>query len=217
MVRPEPSPSRRQNGELGETDRRDGVVSHLQVARAADESGATGMGSAEAAALPPAVLPAGWYPDPYRRWNARYWDGQLWTGRVAHPGGDGLPLVFGNDPVARPAADAPVVDSSQAMRYEAAVAGELARLRAEVDTWRGVADERARALTSALNAVESLAERRDNPVEPTPNVDPVAASAARSGLATIPDVVRVAARCELLSLNSKHRRWWQRIVDGGNA
>jgi hypothetical protein len=213
MVSPERSPSRRDDGTLGAPERRHGVAPHLQVAGVADETGRSGIGRA-GPALPRAVLPRGWYPDPYRRWNARYWDGLLWTGQVAHPGDDALPLVFGNDPVAPPAAaDAAVVDGSKSMRYEAAVAGELAHLRGEVDTWRGVAGERARALTSALNALESLAEGRDTSTDPTACVEPGDTFAPESAFAPIPDVVRIAAQCELLALNSKPRRWWQRIIE----
>jgi hypothetical protein len=33
------------------------------------------------------VAPAGWYPDPARRFPLRYWDGVRWTTHVSHSGG----------------------------------------------------------------------------------------------------------------------------------
>ena len=200
MVSPEPLPSRR-DARSGETDDAGGFASP-ESARAAEEP------------VPRAVLPAGWYPDPHRRWNARYWDGQLWTGRVAQTGGDATPMVFGNDPVAPPqVVNAVADDTTRSMRYEATVAGELARLRAEVDTWRGIAVERASALSRALSALESLAEGREVSIDPRARIESVDPSAAESALLTIPDPVRIAAQCELFALNSKPRRWWRRIID----
>lgn len=34
----------------------------------------------------PEMPPAGWHPDPLRRFEQRYWDGQRWTGHVASHG-----------------------------------------------------------------------------------------------------------------------------------
>jgi hypothetical protein len=123
-------------------------------------------------------------------------------------------MVFGNDPVAPPlAVNAVADDTTTSMRYEATVAGELARLRAEVDTWRGVAGERADALSRALSALESLAAGREISMDPTARVESVDPSAAESALVTIPDPVRIAAQCELFALNSKPRPWWRRIIE----
>lgn len=33
-------------------------------------------------ALPPALPPAGWYPDPLGRKASRYWDGQAWSNEL---------------------------------------------------------------------------------------------------------------------------------------
>jgi hypothetical protein len=95
---------------------------------------------------------------------------------------------------------------------EAACAAELAHLRTEVETWREVADERARALGRALNALEFLAAGRTQ-LEARPydrGVRPEVASAAQPTLAAVPDAVRAAALSELICITSKQRRWWRR-------
>jgi Protein of unknown function (DUF2510) len=173
----------------------------------------TSAETTEPAALPAAVLSAGWYPDPYLRWKARFWDGRLWTERVAGPGRQPTMPVFGHDPVAPPArADLFVVDPTLVRIVEAMCTAELAHLRTEVETWRGVADERARALAKAFNALESLvADRRQHAPEPTErNLDPVDGPAARSALVSVPDAVRMVALSELQTMTLKRRRWWRR-------
>lgn len=173
----------------------------------------TGVQTLETAALSAAALPAGWYRDPFLRWKARYWDGRSWTERVALPGHDPTRPVYGQDPVLPPArADLFLVDPALVRLVEAACAEELAHLRTEVETWREVADERARALGRALNALELLAAGRTQ-LEARPKdrgARPEDASAAQPTLAAVPDAVRAAALSELICITSKQRRWWRR-------
>jgi hypothetical protein len=42
--------------------------------------------SSPVAAPAAAAMPAGWHPDPYRRFEQRYWDGAVWTEHVATQG-----------------------------------------------------------------------------------------------------------------------------------
>ena len=192
----------------------------------------TGVGTPEPGALPAATLSPGWYPDPHLRWKARYWDGRFWTGRVAAPG-QAVP-VFGQDALAPPERTFADVAPTLIRLVDAVCTAELAHLRAEMETWRAVAEERGRALASALNAVESLAargERRstkpsepsddrlstaslrlESGAHPTPPERPAASNtaAATSAMVTVPDAVRTAALSELLTMTSKQRRWWQR-------
>jgi hypothetical protein len=134
----------------------------------------TGVGTTEPSALPAATLSPGWYPDPHLRWRARYWDGRFWTERVAGAGPEPTRPVFGHDALAPPERTFADVAPTLVRLIDAVCTAELAHLRAEVETWRGVAEERGRALTSALNALESLTahcaqlsreptERRDDP------------------------------------------------------
>jgi hypothetical protein len=166
----------------------------------------TGVQTLETAALSAAALPAGWYRDPFLRWKARYWDGRSWTERVALPGHDPTRPVYGQDPVLPPArADLFLVDPALVRLVEAACAEELAHLRTE-------ADERARALGRALNALELLAAGRTQ-LEARPKdrgARPEDASAAQPTLAAVPDAVRAAALSELICITSKQRRWWRR-------
>ena len=185
-------------------------------------------------ALPGATLTPGWYPDPHLRWKARYWDGRFWTERVAAPG-QALP-VFGQDPVVPPERTDADVAPTLARLADAVRTAELAHLRTELETWRGVAEERGRVLTSALNALESLAARGERtPPEPVRSVEAsrtaslrletgpppapperpagAGAPAARSSRVTVPDAVRTAALSELLTMTSKQRPWWQRSSD----
>lgn len=190
------------------------------------------------AALPAATLSPGWYPDPHLRWKARYWDGRVWTERVA-AAGQALP-VFGQDPLAAPEHTDADVTPTLVRLVDAVCTAELAHLRAEVETWRGVAEERERALTTALNALESLAAQHKQlstePTErsadqwratrtPTSHPDPrteprdsteipaaVEAPAAKSSLVSIPDKVRTAALAELHTMTLKQQRWWQRSL-----
>ena len=163
-----------------------------------------------AAVLGAAVLTAGWYPDPYRRWKARYWDGYRWTERVAKPGRDAKVPVFGHDAVTSAAGDVVVVGATVTARVEALLLAELARLRADVDTWREVADQRAQALDNALAALKSLAAGRNLSTEPAERrAESVETSAWQ---ATIPVAVRIAALSELQSIELKRRRgWWQKL------
>jgi hypothetical protein len=172
----------------------------------------TNVDTAERGALPAAVLSPGWYPDPYLRWKARYWDGRLWTDRVAGPGRDPMRPVFGHDTVAPPAqADLLVVDPRLARIVEALCTAELAHLRTEVETWCGVAEERGRALASALAALESLAASRKQLAGERIDVgDTVYRSAAKPALASVPDAARMAALSELTTMTLKRRRWWER-------
>lgn len=96
-----------------------------------------------------APLAVGWHPDPYRRWKARYWNGQRWTERVAKPG-NGQP-VFGIDVVV-PSGDDPSAVASIVL-LESFINGELVRLRAEVDKWRAIAEERGLALARLEGAM----------------------------------------------------------------
>lgn len=117
---------------------------------------ATGVGTPEPSALPAATLSPGWYPDPHLRWRARYWDGRFWTERVAGAGLEPTQPVFGHDALAPPERTFADVAPTLVRLIDAVCTAELAHLRAEVETWRGVAEERGQALTSALNALESL-------------------------------------------------------------
>jgi hypothetical protein len=137
----------------------------------------------------------------------------LWTERVAGPGRQPTKPVFGHDPVAPPArADLFVVEPTMLRIVEAMFSAELAHLRTEVATWRGVADKRGQALASAFNGRESLvASREQVALEPTEQYpDPVYEPAAESALASVPDAVRMAALSELQTMTLKRRRWWQR-------
>jgi hypothetical protein len=198
-------------------------------ARAVDGNG---VGTTESSALPAATLRPGWYPDPHLRWKARFWDGRFWTGRVA-AAGQALP-VFGQDAVAPPERTAADVAPTLMRLVDAVCTAELAHLRAEVETWRGVAEERGRALASALTALESLAGRDEQlsikPIErdvdqakttgprlesgthPTPPQRSAVADApaATAALVTVSDAVRTAALSELLTMTNKQRRWWRR-------
>jgi hypothetical protein len=167
------------------------------------------VGTAGSGALPA----SGWYPDPYRRWKARYWDGRLWTEQVAAPGPDPKLPVFGHDAVALPArADLFVVDATLARLVDAVCSAELAYLRAEVETWRSVADARGRALERAFDALESLGTAsKQLSTEPNEHrVEPVDRHAAESARATVTDPVRLAELSELLTMRPKQRRWWRR-------
>ncbi len=169
-----------------------------------------------------------------RRVTAR--DGRVWTERVAATG-QAL-LVFGQDPLAPPERTDADVTPTLVRLVDAVCTAELAHLRAEVETWRGVAEERGRALTTALNALESLAAQpkqlsteptersvdqwratRTPTLHPDPRTEPrnsaeipaaVEAPAAKSSLVSIPDKVRTAALAELHTMTLKQQRWWQR-------
>lgn len=116
----------------------------------------TGVGTTEPSALPAATLSPGWYPDPHLRWRARYWDGRFWTERVAGAGLEPTQPVFGHDALAPPEQTFADVAPTLVRLIDAVCTAELAHLRAEVETWRGVAEERGKALTSALSSLESL-------------------------------------------------------------
>jgi len=116
----------------------------------------TAVGTTEPSALPAATLSPGWYPDPHLRWRARYWDGRFWTERVAGAGLEPTQPVFGHDALAPPEQTFADVAPTLVRLIDAVCTAELAHLRAEVETWRGVAEERGQALTSALSSLESL-------------------------------------------------------------
>jgi Protein of unknown function (DUF2510) len=171
----------------------------------------SGAGTTESPDQPAATLRPGWYPDPHLRWRARYWDGRVWTDRVACPGQDPTRPVFGQDAVAPPE-----WTEVQAERTEVQVAprllrlvdvtstSELTHLRAEVERWRAVAEERGRALAGALKALESLAPGRELPsAAPTERGAAPVEPAPRSALVTIPDAVRAAALNELHTVTLK--------------
>ena len=166
---------------------------------------------------PAAVLAPGWYPDPYRRWRARYWDGRLWTAWVARPGTGSVAAVFGHDALARPPTTGidglpGAFDTPMPARVEALFVAELTRVHAEIETTEGVAEERGGALTRALGALDSLAAARELPDEGEYG-EYDASPSVESALAAIPEVVRIAALCELHSAQLKRRRWWQSIVE----
>jgi hypothetical protein len=165
-----------------------------------------GGGATESPDQPAATLRPGWYPDPHLRWKARYWDGRVWTERVAGPGQDPTRPVFGQDTVAPPERTEVQVAPKLLRLVDVMSTSELTHLRAEVEMWRAVAEERGRALAGALKALESLVPRRETPsAAPTEcgagPVDP----APRSALVTIPDGVRAAALNELHTMTLKQR------------
>jgi Protein of unknown function (DUF2510) len=184
------------------------VLWEMQLDSFAHEVNGSGVRTTESPAIPAATLSPGWYPDPHLRWRARYWDGRAWTERVAGPGQDPTRPVFGLDALAPPERTHLRVVPEFARLVDAVSAAELTHLRAEVETWRGVAEQRGHALTKALNALESLAARCEQPAAtPTEHrVGPVDEPAARSALVTIPDSVRAAALSELHTLPLKQRR-----------
>ena len=161
---------------------------------------------------PAAVLARGWYPDPYRRWRARYWDGRLWTAWVAKPGNGSVTAIFGHDVLARPPSGGVVgaFDTPMPAGVEALFVAELTRGRAEIETTRG---RGGGALTRTSGAVDALAAARELPGEDADSDEFDEYDDDSSALAAIPEVVRIAALCELHSAQLKRRPWWRSIVE----
>jgi len=152
------------------------------------------------------VLPRGWYEDPYLRWRARYWDGERWTELVANRGSDPTEPRYGRDPLPSITEGQSHASDSLLAIVEALYASELARLRAEAEGWRMLAEDRRRALDALEPLIEMMRDTRPQLAIDAPAVPLESPRMPSDGYVELPPHVREAAMHELATVEARMRK-----------